>query len=280
MSSAEATTESTALSFPLQLVARAVDATSIVIEADLADGTLAMLAGAQDIAIQISDDTTYAAAADELAKIKAVAKKIDEQRKAITKPLDDEKARVMNHVRPFTDSLARVESALKNGLLAYSAEQERKAQLAAAAAAEAQRKEAEKLEKQAEKAEAAGKVEKADALREQATTAVFAAPAPTVAETPKVAGLSTRKTYSAEVTSLTELATAAIARHLVEFAAGDANKLLQHLTAQAFKGVPLKVITADTKVLGQQATSLKEELDYPGVKLVVSTGLASRAKKG
>lgn len=271
--------ETTALSFPIQLAARAVDATSIVVEADLADGTLAMLSGSTEISVSITSESAYADAASELAKIKAVAKQIEDQRKAITKPLDDEKKRVMDHVRPFTDGLARVEGALKNGLLAYTAEQERKAQLEAAAAAEAQRKEAEKLEKQADKAEASGKVEKADALREQAATTVFAAPAPSIAATPKVAGLSTRKTYSAEVTSLPELATAAIARHLVEFAGGDAAKLLQHLTAQAFKGVPLKAITADAKFLGQQATAQKEDLDYPGVKLVVSTGIASRSQK-
>lgn len=270
---------SSVLAFPLQLAARAVDATSIVIEADLATGTLAMLSGASNIAVNITDDTTYAAAADELAKIKAVSKQIDEKRKDITKPLDDEKKRVMDLVRPVTEALAGVEVALKNGLLEYTSEQERKAQLAAAAAAERQRKDSEKLETQADKAEAAGKVERADALREQASTAVFAAPAPSITATPKVTGLSTRKIYSAEVTSLTELATAAIARHLVEFAAGDANKLLQHLTSQAFKGVPLRAITADDKFLGQQATSQKESLEYPGVKVVVSTGLASRAKK-
>lgn len=257
MTSADTSTDSTtALSFPLQLRTHAIDAGSIVIEADLSEGTLALLAGAGDIEISIDTPQSYEDAADELAKIKAVAKRIDEQRKAITKPLDDEKKRVMDHVRPFTDALARVEASLKNGLIAFDQEQERKRKLAEAEAAEKARKEAEKLERQAEKAEAAGRTEKADALREQATTAVFAAPAPAVTETPKVSGLSTRKTYGVEVTDLMAL-----------------------VKAVASGAAPLKLLQADTKVLGQMATALKEDFSYPGVKLVVSTGIASRSKR-
>lgn len=269
----------TALSFPLKLSTHQLAPAAIVIEADLAQGTLAMLAGEGAVTIKIDDEAAYAAAADELSKIKAVSKKIDEDRKALTKPLDDEKSRVMEYVKPFTTKLASVESALKVALLAYQEEQQRKQKLAEAEAAERNRKQSEALERRAEKAQESGKIEKADELRSQAATQVFSAPAPVAAVAPKVAGLSTRKTYSAEVTSLPELATAAVARHLVELAAGDGNKLLQHLTSLAFKGVPLKAITADARFLGQQATAQKEDLDYPGVKLVISSSIASSAKK-
>lgn len=268
------------LSFPLQLATQQLEPNSIVIRSDLAEGTLAMLGSDSAVVVTIKSEADYAAAAEELSKIKAVSKKIDEDRKALTKPLDDEKARVMTFVRPFTTKLEQVEQALKTALLDYQKEQQRLQQLAEAEAAERNRKASEALDRRAEKADASGKSEKADALREQAQAQVFAAPAPVASTAPKVAGLSTRKTYSAEVVNLQELATAAVARSLVEFAAGDAGKLLAHLTTLAFKAVPLKAITQDTKFLGQQATAMKESLDYPGVKLVTKDSIASSAKKG
>ena len=246
---------STLLAFPLKLRTDALDAGSIVIEADFAEGTLAMLAGISTIKVNITDADSYATAAGELAKIKAVAKKIDADRKELTKPLDDEKAKVMDYVRPYTTALGNAELAFKNALLAYEQEQTRRRELAEAEEAERLRKQQEALAKRAEKAEASGHEEKAETLREQAATAVYVAPAP-IAAPPKVSGLSSRKTYSAEVTNLMDL-----------------------VKAVAEGRAPLKYLVADMKVLNTIAGALKNDFDVPGVKLVISASLSSRAAR-
>lgn len=249
---AEATT---VLAFPLNLQTRALDAGEIVITSDLADGTLAMLAGIGDVKVSITDPESYANAAGELTQLKAVMKRIDEDRKELTKPLDDEKKRVMDYVRPFTTALEAVESAFKNALIAYDQEQDRKRQLAEAEEAERLRKQQDALEKRAEKAEARGHVEKADTLREQAATAVFAAP-PAPAAAPKVSGISTRKTYSVKVTNLMDL-----------------------VRAVAEGRAPLKYLAADIKVLNGIAGALKEDYEVPGTKLVVGSLMSARAAR-
>lgn len=244
------------LKFPLQLTTNKLDAGATIIEADLAEGTLALLGGS-DVKISISNNDEYAAAADQLSRIKAASKSIEEQRKALTKPIDDEKKRVMDYVNPFTSALAKVENAYKVALIAYDDDQAKKRQLEEARIAEANRKEQEKLKARAEKAEEGGKVEKAEALREQAATTVFAVPAPPPTAAPlKVAGLSSRKVYTAEVINLKELVAAV--------AAGT---------------VSIKAIQADNTFLNSMAAALKEEYAFPGTKLVIGTSMASRAKK-
>lgn len=244
-----------ALSFPLCLRTNALDAGRIVITSDLAEGTLAMIAGVGDVKVSITDPESYAAAAGELTKVKAALKRIDEDRKELTKPLDEEKRRVMDYVRPFTTALESAEVKFKTALIAYDNEQERKRQLAEAEEAERLRKQQDALEKRAEKAEASGKTEKAEALREQAATAVFAAPV-AAAAAPKVSGISTRKTYSVDVTNLLEL-----------------------VKAVAEGRAPLKYITADLKVLNGIAGALKEDYDVPGTKLVVGSSMSARAAR-
>ena len=88
-------------------------------------------------------------------------------------------------------------------------------------------------------------------LKGQAATV---APPPAVSqEPPKIAGISTRTTYSAEVTDLMAL-----------------------VKAVAAGAVPLVVLQADMKVLNAQAKALKEHLVYPGVKVVSSSSIAAR----
>lgn len=278
-SNANSAEPGTALVFPLKLETKSLDAGTIVIETDLDKSTLDLLAGIEGVSINLTSDGDYAAAAGELAKIKAAQKKIDDERKKLTKPLDDEKSAVMAYVKPFTDALARVEGQLKNAIVVYGEEVERKRRLAEADAAEKARKESEALNRRADKAEGSGKVEKADALREQASSSVFVTSAPAVAAAPAVSGLSKSTTYNAECTDLLTLAKACVARSLLVECGGDGAVLIQHLNDLASHGAPLRLIQADTKVLGQLAKSLKEDMSYPGVKLVTGTSVASRAAK-
>lgn len=253
--SEHATVGDVELKFPLQLSTKKLDAGQIVIEADLRKETMALIAGhGMDMKVTIRDQDDYKNAAEELTRLKAVLKDIDSRRRELTKPLDDEKKRVMDYVRPFTDALSNAENLIKQGLIEYEEEQERKRRLAEAEAEERRRKEQERLEARAEKAEAAGHVEKADALREQAATAVVAAPVP--AAPVKAAGISTRKVYSAECVDIKALAKAVV------------------------DGVVApNAIQADQKFLNQMATALKDNFSMPGCKLIVSTSMAARAKR-
>ena len=137
-------------------------------------------------------------AASELVNIKARAKDLDEERKRITKPMDDAKKAVMDTYKPAIERLGQAETALKDAISSYQKEQRRLADLAAAEAARKAREDAQKLAAKAEKLEAKGKTEDAEAMRNAAAMTV-AAPV-TVAAPTKLAGVSSRKAWKASVT--------------------------------------------------------------------------------
>lgn len=153
-------------------------------------------------AYQIDSPQVYQLAADELKAIKAKAKDLDDRRKAITKPLDEAKARVMDLFRRPLEILTQAEGILKRAMLGYQQEQERKqreaeaeARRLAAAEEERLRKEA---EKQAKKLEKKGDVAAAEATRAAAAAVQVPVVAPVV-EAPKAKGISTRTVWKARV---------------------------------------------------------------------------------
>ena len=154
-----------------------------------------VLAVAQSIVIDSPEMADIAAT--ELVSIKARAKELDEERKRITKPMDDAKKAVMDIYKPAIERLGQAETVLKNAITAYQREQNRLADLAAAEAARKAREEAEKMAAKAEKLEAKGRPEDAEALR---NVAAMTAAAPVTASRPtKLAGVSTRKVWKANV---------------------------------------------------------------------------------
>lgn len=190
------------------------------------------------------------AAADDLKKIKGLAKELDEQRKEITKPLDDEKAGVMDYYRPAQNFLADAESILKNKLNIYLQVVEKRRREEQAKAEEAARKERERLEEQARKAEASGKSEKADALRENAA----AVSTHVVQEAPKLAGVSVRTLWRAKVIDKRALVEAALNRSDV-----------------------MSLIQVDETALNKLATALKENLSIPGVEAYSENSMSAKA---
>lgn len=139
-------------------------------------------------------------AADELKSIKAKMKDLDTRRKAITKPLDEAKSRIMDLFNRPLDLLEQAEQKLKNAMLGFQKDQEKKRREAEELAREVARKEQARLqaeaEKAAKKAEKKGDVEAAQQLRET----VPIVPVPTVAiEKPKVKGISTSTKWKARV---------------------------------------------------------------------------------
>lgn len=244
--------------FPLVMAMEQVPAAQVIVEADLKPETLSLLSVASKMlterrGVTIANHDEYATAADQLGKIKGAAKSIDEQRKSLTKPLDDRKKEVMDSVRPFVDALSSAETILKNGMIAFDQEQQRKRELEEAEAERQRKLAAEKLELKAEKADASGKTEQADVLRMQAASTVVAAPA--AFEAPKAKGVSTKKTYTVAVTSLMDLVKAV--------AAGT---------------VPIQALQADQTFLNKTAALFKADFDYPGCKLSVGASMAVRAK--
>ena len=165
-------------------------------ESALTQSAERVLAIARSIVVDSSEMAEIAAA--ELVTIKGRAKELDEERKRITKPMDDAKKAVMDIYKPAIERLGQAETALKDAISNYQKEQRRLAELAAAEAARKAREEAQKLAAKAEKLEAKGKTEDAEAMRNVAAMTV-AAPV-TVAAPTKLAGVSSREVWKASVT--------------------------------------------------------------------------------
>lgn len=200
----------------------------------------------------IESQKDYESSSVVLRDIKAQYKSLDERRKAITRPIDDAKKQAMALFKPALDYLANAERHIKRSMLTYQQEQERIRRAELAKAQEAARREREKLEAQAARARQKGKEERAQAL-EQAADEVLSTPPP-VAAPPKAEGISTRTTYSAEVTDIDAL-----------------------IAAVAAGTVPRETLQVNQKFLNQMARALKQNLAYPGVRVVATKNMGARA---
>lgn len=199
--------------------------------------------------LPVTNQAQYETAADVLKTIKQMAKVLDEERKKITSPLDATKKAVMDLFRAPTDKLAIAESTIKNRMLTYQTEQERiRREQEEKLQREAEKKQRE-IEERAKKAEESGKAEKAQELREKAASIVAPQIAPMVN---RVAGLSTRETWSAEVTDMMTL-----------------------VRAVAEGKAPLNFLEANMTVLNAQARATKDSMAFPGVKFNSEKSLAS-----
>lgn len=214
-------------------------------------------------------------AADQLQRLKGIAKQIEDQRKAITKPLDDAKKSVMDYVKVPLEALTQVETLLKTGMLNCQKRLDDERRIEAAREEQRARKAREELEARAENHEESGRVEQAEALREQATMTV-AMPSAVVA-TPKLAGITNVTNYSAEVDNLQDLVLS-VAFGILADKFEDADALYMAMLKGARKAPPLAALAADSKYLNTQAKALKETFAMPGVRLVKTENLAARAK--
>lgn len=170
-------------------------------EAALARGPAAAMEMAN--AFEIVDAETFALAADELKAVKSRLEKLDEQRRAITKPLDSAKAAVMALFRGPTEALEAAEKMLKGKLLDYQREEQRRADEDRILREREAQAEREKLLAEANTLEESGKEGEAFAVRMVAYE-VVSGPTQT-APVPKVAGISTSETYTFEVVDMTAL---------------------------------------------------------------------------
>lgn len=132
-------------------------------------------------AIIISTPQEAQLAVDQTRAVKECAKALDECRKEMTRPLDEQKTALIDTFRPAVDTLAKAEQLLKGAIGAWNAEQariaaEQEKERQRLAKIERDRQEAEQasaaeLLRQAEQASAAGDFAAAEALEERAAAA-------------------------------------------------------------------------------------------------------------
>lgn len=202
-------------------------------------------------AFKITSPQSYLEAGEMLKAIKALSRKIDETFDPHIKRAFEAHRALVADKKVHQTPLQTAEALLKRGLLAYDQEEERRRRELEAKAQEEARKEQERLAKKAATLEARGKVEQAAAVAAAAASVVAPIIPPS---TPKIAGLSTRTTFRAEVVDKMEL-----------------------IKAVAAGAVPPNALEVNQPFLNNQARAMKETLAYPGVKVVPETGLASRS---
>lgn len=199
----------------------------------------------------VASDGAAEIAADEMSRVRAKIKDFEAQRKAITKPLDDTKRAVMDLFRGPLNTLTKAESVIKGKLYAYQQEKEK----AARAAAEAERKRIEaNAAKRAARAESKGDEAAAEEIRLEAELeAAQAAQAVEQANSGKVAGITARDNWKAEVTDLKTLA-----------------------QAVADGRLPPHFIQPNMAELNKYAKAVKDTMTVPGVRIYNDKVVAAR----
>lgn len=211
--------------------------------------------------LKVTDDKSYADAAEVLKGIKALRGEVDSTFDPIVKAAFDSHRTAVAQKRKAEAPLTEAEGIIKRSLGDYNTEQERKRQeearrLQAIADAEEETRrldQAAAMELEGNQFGDAALVEEAHALISQPVVAAPVAPLPKA--TPSVAGISHRTTYSAEV---------------VNFAA-----LVQHI-AKYPNLLPL--LKVDTTALNAQARSLKDSLSLPGVRVIKTNSVAAGSR--
>lgn len=153
----------------------------------------AMLDEAKAIVIKTPDQANQVG--DWRNKIKAKLKQLEDERKELTRPLDEVKKKVMDKYRPAVEALEAAYKLFDKAITGYLAEQDRiRAEQQRKLDEEAERKRKAAEEKAAEWAEK-GNDKKAEEWAEKAETTV----APVIAAPPKINGIVTRDDWDFEI---------------------------------------------------------------------------------
>lgn len=218
------------------------------------------------VVYNVQTHAQYAALGTDLQTNKGAQKRLAEKKKALMEPAAATLAAIRALFAPVEAQLKESETMAKNALLRYEREQAELAAEEQRKADEITRKEQARLAKiaadNAAKAELARQAgdekkaakydDKAEAAEERSQFVV----SPVMDRTPpKVAGISTRKTYSARVDNLLDL-----------------------VKGVASGKYPLSYIEANMKVLNAQARTLQKEFECPGVTVVENTGMAAGSR--
>lgn len=195
-------------------------------------------------------------AGEQLKEIKALAREVESKRKEMTVPINQGLRKINDFFRPAKKWLSEAEHLVKIKLLKYQQDQALIAQEAQRKADEEARKERVKLEKAAALAAQAGMDDRADELKEEIEVQEIEtreAPA-VVSAAPKLQGISTRRIWEAEVTDKLTF---------VKYVAENPSML--------------GYLKINESALHAQARTLKDEMNFPGVKAVEHKSIAARS---
>jgi len=198
----------------------------------------------------ITTAAEYVAAGELLKAVKGLRAEIDSTFDPIISKAHEAHKEAIAQKKKVDAPLVEAEGILKPRISTFLREEERKRQ------EEEMRlqKEAEDRAKEEQLANAVilddiGETAMANRILEEA---VYVPPVVLPSAAPRVAGISMRETWSAQVVDLMRLVKAV--------AAGTA---------------PIQCLSADTVFLGQQARSMKGALNYPGVKAVMDNSISA-----
>jgi hypothetical protein len=209
-----------------------------------------VLEKAKLIVIKTSDEANDAQ--QELSAIKSIQKEVEANRTGLVAPLNAQVKAINDAFKKPAEFLSSAEAIIKNAINGYLREQQRLEIERQAKLAELARKEREALEAKAVKAETKGKEESAEAYREIASQVVT----PIIQTTAKVAGISVRKQWKAEIVDKRAFVEAALTRPDV-----------------------MALLEIDEGKLNKLAVALQGEISIPGVKAFQVEIMASRAAK-
>lgn len=195
---------------------------------------------------EIVDNKTYTESGEVLKQIKFKTKELEDQRKSMTKPMDEAKRKVMDFFRKPLDYLSQAENIIKRSMLSFQQEQERirrerEDKLRRQAEAEEERKR-KALEERARKAEEKGNLEKAEELREKKEEVFVPAP---------------------------------IVPNQVEKVPGIATKIIWKFSIVDVQAIPRDYLTPDVQKIGAMARSSKGTLAIPGIRIYSEEVIAS-----
>ena len=202
--------------------------------------------------IVVKDEGSYVAAAETLKEISRMEKLITEHHKPIKQAAKNAHTIAVAAEKKFLDPLTKAKNVIRNSLVCWTTEQERIRQ-------ETERKQREEAQRKEEEERLAAAAEAEKQGRSEAEVdLILDTPEPVapVAVTPsytKVAGVSTRETWKAEVIDMKQLC-----RAIVE---GKA---------------PVEAVSPNMPVLNSMARKSKADLEIPGVKAIKETGVSAR----
>lgn len=265
-----------------------------------------VLAEAQQLVI--SDATGYQAAARYLTEIKAKIKTVEEERTAITGPLNDALRRANDFFRPFREKLESAERNLKAGIARYEAEERRKQQEEQRRRDEEARRERERLEAEARETERKAreaaeaerrKAEEArrreEAARREAEEARKAGDAAAAREAEKAARAAAAAAAKAETREAATLERAAdkVAAKLDQAANTVAEEVQDNLGARGIasrevwryeitdeSALPREFLVPDQAAIGAMVNKLQARTRIPGVRVYSERVIAAQARRG
>lgn len=202
---------------------------------------------------EIDSNDVAEIAADDLRRLVAEHKRVEEMRFSITRPMDEAKRAAMAAFAPYLDRIKAAELSLRTGLNRWLEQERIRVERERAEAARLEREELERLERERQQAIDAGDDEKVAEV-EAAAELVMIAPAQNVAEVSRLAGISSRGKWGFEVESLLDLVKAAAANP----------DLLAYLKA-------------DEVQIGKEVRAKGERFKVPGIRVNKSSTLSVRS---